>query len=69
MEAGCLPQTKEMHREWLKSLSVFSYRRRHMVQFWPRRFQGKSAKELLSKTFFLDGKTEPQEEDILGPWP
>lgn len=54
MEDGRLPQTKEMNHEWLKSLPVSGYRDRHMVQLWPRRFQGKSAEELLSKTFFLE---------------
>lgn len=39
---------------------------RHKIQFLPMRFQGKSEGELLSKPFFfLDGKTEPQEEMFL----
>ena len=66
MEAGRLPQNKRMNHEWLKSFPVIGYRGRHMVQFWARRFQGKSAEELQSKTSFLDGKTELQEDNILG---
>lgn len=36
-----------------------------MIQFWPMRLQG-NVPESSPKTFLLDGKTEPQEGNVLG---